>query len=696
VRVIDYGGMGAVYLAEREGDFTQRVAIKLTHLGLDTPAVLTRFVEERQILARLEHPNIARLLDGGITPGGRPYFAMEYVEGDPLTEYCAARQLDLDARLRLFLQICRAVQYAHQNLVVHRDLKPPNILVTQDGQAKLLDFGIAKLLAQDGADERASRGVMTTQRWFTPEYAAPEQVRGGPITTATDIYALGLILYELLTGQRAHRVAGATPGELERIIVDQEPERPSALVSPTARRRQLTGDLDTIVLKALQKEPVRRYASAEQLAEDIERHQSGLPVRARPGTLRYRTTKFIRRHRYALLATSVIAITLVGGIAATSWQARAATEQSRVARDERVRARLEAARAEQVSAFLVDIFRSTGQISGDSLTVSELVERGRDQIERQLSDQPAIHASMLDAIGRIYRNLGRYDEARQAWEQALALRRRTLGPHHPEVAGNLTELGKLHHRFARYDLAEPLLQEALSLWRQHITRPGADLATTLSGLADVHLIKGDNAQAERFYQEALETRRRALGPDHEDVASDMSNLATLYLHTKPETADSLFSAALALQRKRFQPGNAHFLEAVDGLAAARYRLGKLDDALALHLEALTIRRRQLGEEHIETAFSLENLAQVYEKRADLANAERYYRDALTMKRKLFPSSGPPVARTLVMLGRMLHASGRCREAQPLLREALDIRLRVARGPSPQLTELRTLAERCPA
>ena len=693
VRVIDYGGMGAVYLAEREGDFTQRVAIKLTHLGLDTPAVLTRFVEERQILARLEHPNIARLLDGGITPGGRPYFAMEYVEGEPLTEYCDARRLDLDSRLRLFLQICRAVHYAHQNLVVHRDLKPPNILVTQDGQAKLLDFGIAKLLERDSAADH----VLTTQRWFTPEYAAPEQVRGGAITTSTDIYALGLILYELLTGQRAHRLAGASSGEIERIIVDEEPARPSALVSATARRRQLTGDLDTIVLKALQKEPARRYASAEQFAEDIERHQLGLPVRARPDTLGYRATKFVRRHRYALSAVFVIALTLVGGIAATSWQARAATEQSRVARDERVRARLEAERAEQVSQFLVDIFRTTdpANLSGDTVTVRELLERGRLQVERQLVDQPVILASMLDAIGRIYRNLGRYDQAQEVWGRALELRRKTLGPTHPEVAANLTELGILHHRFARYDLAEPLLREALAMWQQQVGQPGADLATTLSSLADLHLIKRDYGRAEQLYREAVEVRRSALGPEHPDVASDLTNLATLYLHSEPALADSLYSAALAVQRKRLLPGNAHMLETLDGMAAARYRLGRLDDAFNLHMEALNMRRRLLGDGHVETVFSLESLAMVSEKRGNRNAAESYYREALVLKRKLFGAGQPPLTPPLIGLGKLLHADKRCAEARALLQEALDIRLRVT-PQGPQINELRKLIASCPA
>ncbi|MGH7469608.1 MAG: tetratricopeptide repeat protein [Longimicrobiales bacterium] len=696
VRVIDYGGMGEVYLAEREGDFTQRVAIKLTRVGLETPEVIGRFVEERQILARLEHPNIARLLDGGITPGGRPYFAMEYVEGVPLHEYWVQRQLAIKDRLRLFLQVCNAVQYAHQNLIVHRDLKPLNILVTRDGQAKLLDFGIAKLLAEDVSDARTRGRTSTTMRWFAPEYAAPEQVRAQTITTATDIYALGLILYELLTGARAHRWGQASPAEIERIIIEREPDRPSAMVEQSTLRRQLAGDLDTIVLKALQKEPARRYASAEQFAEDIERYLHGLPVRARPDTLGYRTTKFVRRHRVILAAASVVAITLVGGIAATTWQARAATQQSRVARSERDRAQLEAERAAQVSNFLVDLFRPSDprEATGDTVTARELLQRGMAQIQRELADQPATGATLLDAIGTVYRNLGRPEQAQQAWEQALALRRTALGRTHPDVAATLLKLGILHRQHLRLDLAEPLLREAYDVWTRNLNEPSADVATALSSLGDLHLMKRDFGRAEQLYRQALDVRRKARGAEHPEVAFDIGNLATLFLHTKPLLADSLFSAALAIQRKTMPMGNAEVLRHIDGLATARQMQGRLDDAETMHKEALAIRIRLLGEQHPDVSFSLENLASVAEKKKDFQAAETYWRQALAAKRRHFGAGAAPVSRPLIGLGRLLHGRGRCAEATALLREALEIRMR-ATPPNPRTSdELRALLKSC--
>jgi serine/threonine-protein kinase len=292
IRELGHGGMGIVYLAERaDGQFEQRVALKLIRRGMDSDEILRRFIAERQVLARLSHAHIARLLDGGVTAEGQPWFAMEYVAGLPLDRSCEERGLDITERLALFGKVCEAVQYAHRNLVVHRDLKPSNILVTAAGDIKLLDFGIAKALSTDPADETVTRAE---QRLMTPEYAAPEQLRGELVTTATDVYALGAILYLLLTGRSAHQLAGRTPTERERVICEVEPELPSLAVRGTPRdrlRRRLAGDLDTIVLKALRKEPSRRYASVDAMIEDLDRHRTGLPVRARPDSVTYRARK---------------------------------------------------------------------------------------------------------------------------------------------------------------------------------------------------------------------------------------------------------------------------------------------------------------------------------------------------------------------------------------------------------------------
>src|SRR5260221_8869319 len=310
--------MAVVWLAEREdGQFQQQVAIKFVRQGLHSRDAQRRFLQERQILARLQHPSIARLVDGVVTADATPFFVMELVEGTPVTAYCRERGLDVDGRLRVFLQICDAVQYAHRNLIVHRDLKPSNILVDTDGHVKLLDFGIAKLIGD-------ARALVTTERALTPEYAAPEQLRGEPVSTSTDVYALGVLLYELLTGERPHRAEGTAIGELERAILEQVPVPPSGRVTSPSMRRRLHGDLDRIVLKAVHKAPERRYPSAEAFATDLRRHIDGLPIAARGDAMSYRAGKFLGRHRLAASAAALLVLTLVGGLVATTWQARRA------------------------------------------------------------------------------------------------------------------------------------------------------------------------------------------------------------------------------------------------------------------------------------------------------------------------------------------------------------------------------------
>ena len=378
VRRLGVGGMGEVYLAERaDGQFDQQVALKLVRSGLTSEQILARFRSERQILARLQHPNIARLLDGGLTPEGQPYFVIEYVEGEPIDTYADARALSVDERLELFAQVCRAVTYAHANLVIHRDLKPSNILVTDDGQVKLLDFGIAKVLSEDGdAQEPLTR---TGAAVMTPAYASPEQARGEPVNTSTDIYSLGVVLYELLTGLRPYEVDGRNPAEAVRVICEVEPERPSTAITEARSRdettgetigqargtdvdrlrRRLAGDLDVICLKALRKHAERRYVTADEMGEDIRRHLKAIPIQARAESLSYRAGKYVRRHRLGVLATAAVVLMLAGLVG--FYTARLA--------DERDRARLEAEKAEQVAAFLQGLF----QVSDPSESRGETV-----------------------------------------------------------------------------------------------------------------------------------------------------------------------------------------------------------------------------------------------------------------------------------------------------------------------------------
>jgi len=491
------GGMGVVYLAERaDGQFQQQVALKLIKRGMDSDAILQRFLHERQILARLQHPNVARLLDGGVTAEGQPYFAMEHVDGKPLTTYCDERRLGIEARLGLFLTACAAVQYAHQNLVVHRDLKPSNMLVTETGELKLVDFGIAKLLGGE-AGEATVTGLGS--RAMTPEYASPEQLRGEPVTTAADVYALGVMLYELLVGRRPHELARADPDAMARLAA-VEPVRPSmAVVRPASRdgsmaavpettpesvgrdrgtrperlRRRLAGDLDTICLKALQREPERRYASVQALLDDVQRHLSELPVLARPDTFAYRASRFVGRHRIGATAAAAIAALLIGFSAVTAVQSARIREQAnRIGR--------ERDKAEEVKEFVQSLFETSNPLveaKGDAITARDLLERGVERIDEELGGQPDVQAEMLSVIGTAYTELGRYDRAGALLERALDLRRKALGREHVDVARSMHEL-----------------------------------ASTLRQ-------KGDYAGSERLHREALAMQRKLFGEEHLDVAS---------------------------------------------------------------------------------------------------------------------------------------------------------------------------------
>ncbi len=470
---IGRGGMGAVFRAVRDDDqYHKEVAIKVVMQGVDNDLVRERFRSERQILATFDHPNIARLLDGGSTDDGRPYLVMELVDGRPITLY--ARDRPLGDRLALFRQVCSAVSDAHRKLVVHRDIKPGNILVGRDGVPRLLDFGIAKIL--EGGPGGGATGLL--QRMMTPEYASPEQVRGEPITTASDVYSLGVVLYELVTGERPHRLAGRDLLDLARLH-ESDPTRPSSVVGPACGpdwvrlRRRLRGDLDTIILKALSREPERRYASVDLLAEDIERHLDGRPVLARPDTAVYRAGKFVRRHRAGVAAVAVLAV--VAG--AASWNL--AVQARRVER--------ERDRAQEVSRFLVRLFRvsSPSEARGNALTAREVLEEGVSRVRGDLSGRPDVRASLLQTLGTAYQRLG-------------------LG-----------------------DAAAPLLQESLRLRSEIQEGETLDVAAALHELAGVLVVQGDLAGAERCYRRALSIRTQALGKDDPDTLVTSAALADL-------------------------------------------------------------------------------------------------------------------------------------------------------------------------
>ena len=650
LRELGRGGMGTVYLAVREDDqLKQAVALKVFHAGAQRPDLVERFLAERQILAQLDHPHIARLFFGGVTEpvpgaqGRQPYFAMEYVKGEPLTDYCDVHHLGINVRLRLFLNVCEAVQHAHRHLVVHRDLKPTNILVTEDGIVKLLDFGIAKLL-----DEALILNTVpltqTGLRLMTPEYASPEQVRGEAVTTATDVYQLGVLLYELLTGRRPYCLPSRLLHEVERIICEEPPEKPSTAVTRIEAReldderaavtgpelasrvrattvehlrRRLSGDLDTIVLMAMRKEPERRYVSAEALAEDLRLHLEGLPVRARPDTLGYRAAKFARRHRFGVAATALIALLVAGFAVTMAIQARRVAQE----RD----------RAEEATAFVIDLFEdfSPEQAQGSTVTTRDLLDRRAARIQTGLRDQPILQARLLDALGEIYQLRGHFPEAESLLREGLALRLEHLAANHLDVAESRHHLGILLSEKDDYKGAEPLLREALATYRRVLGSEHPRVSYVLDELATLHRTRGDLDGAETLYRELLETYR----PGESDI--DRA-IALLFL------------------------GKIHVEK------------GHFDEAERLLETSLAIRRKLFGEAHPGVANSLDGLGELMQARGDYPAAERIYREAYVIRQRVFEEAHPDRAASLTKLGSILYDQGRYVEAEPLLHNAIAI------------------------
>lgn len=699
-RIAD-GGMGTVYLAEHD-EFEQRVAVKLIKRGMDTAEIVRRFAGERQILARLEHPNIARLLDGGVTDDGLPWFSMEYVDGEPIDAYCTRRNLPVRDRLSLFASVCEAVRYAHANLVVHRDLKPSNILVAADGTVKLLDFGIAKVVGGDESDPAASE-TRTGLRLMSPAYAAPEQVLGMPVTTATDVFALGVVLYRLIAGRSPY---GELPGTaaLENAILTATPPPPSETPTAIASDR----DVDNLALMALRKEPERRYESAGAFGDDVRRYLSGQPIRATRDSPGYRVRKFVGRNRAGVLTTAVVMLGLgaVVGLSANRITA------------ERDRARSAAEKAQQVATFLTDLFAISdpGRSRGETITARELLTRGAQRIEGELSGQPEVQADLMDLIGNVQLGLGLYAEAVPLLEHALANRRRIHGNEHVAVARSLNALGVVQRLRGDYAAAESLAAQGLEIQRRLHPGEHLEVAHSLADLAEALRVRGVLPRAESLYREALGVRVRLLGTEHADVADTKNNLAlTLDGRGDHAGAIALHREALAVRRRLLGETHPDVANSYDNLSLALTATGDLDEAERLAREALrmnrallgdteprTVRvdarlarillargdlaaaepmaRRALGEfqarlghEHPYVAQSVQDLAEIRLAAGDAIAGDTLLRHALYLRRRLLAPSSPGVAASLAGLGELLVRRGRCLEAEPLLREALAIR-----------------------
>jgi serine/threonine-protein kinase len=672
---IGEGGMSTVYAAVREdAAYEKRAAVKFFRAELRHPGLLQRFRVERQILAGLDHPHIAKLLDGGSTAEGVPFLVMDYVEGLPIDEYCDRHRLAVGARLELFRKVCAAVQYAHANLVVHRDIKPSNILVRSDGEPKLLDFGIAKLL-NPGLSALQLEPTRADAYAMTPEYASPEQVRGEPVSTATDVYSLGVLFYKLLTGGLPYPVEKRTLPEIMQAIREDEPAKPSARVlsleatmaetrsaSPRSLSRQLRGDLDTILLKALRKEPERRYGSVEQLSEDLRRQREGLPVSARADTFAYRAGKFVRRHRMGVALASLAAALVVASTVTTAVQS--------------VRLRRALSRAEAVTQFLRDTLGSANPYGGvgREATVVQVLERAVPKIDASFGDQPEVDATVRAVIGTTYRDLGRYEEARPLLESALATRRRVLRDLHPAVAESLLDLGVLLRGTGDFAGAETLYRQALALSERTQGRESLEAARALYWLGDLLVGRRAYAEAEPVAREALAIRRRLLPSPHVDVARSLVLLgAVLSGQGQYAEAEPLGREAIALLAETPYGRSPAMGIALNERAALLADMGDLAAAEPLFRQVLALRQEQLGEEHTAVGASMSNLAQLLVERESFEEAERLMREALRIFEKVLGEDNLRVADQLNNLAATL--AGRPQEAEALLRRALAIHRR---------------------
>jgi len=737
VSILGHGGMSTVYRGERDdAQYPQTVAVKVLHHAALHPRLRSRLHSERHILATLAHRSIARLIDSGDLEDGTPYLVMEHVDGESIDAYCDSRTLFIRERLELFIQVCAAVQFAHRNLVVHRDIKAANILVTGDGTPKLLDFGIAKLLAP----ESLSHTVPVTrlqERILTPENAAPEQVLGRPITTATDIYALGVLLYQLLTGRSPYRLLSCSQLQLERAICMDDPLRPSQMVvarlpgemdidrsrisdrrglSPQRLRARLNGDLDAIVAMAMRKEPDRRYPSVEALADDVNRHLLGNPVRARHGDWRYGTAKFMRRHLLMVASVTAAFLGLAGIAGVTLWQnhrIEAAREATAAERD----------RAQQVSAFLVDVFSQADPFNaqGHEATAKDLLDRGAAKITGNLSLQPEVRAQLLESIGLAYRRQGLSERAIPLFEQSVAIRReeRPIDKHRlaaaiANLARALTDGGHLVSaeayleqalelsrtgdnspsvetadilvQFAQFALeakSEPeraakLFGEALGIYRGALGNQHLSVAVTLSGLASAALWKDDFASAEQYQRQAIEIFQATVSRNYPDHAVALANLG--YILTQRgqyAEAEQLLTEALQIERNVFGEDNERLAQTESHLGILYDREGDVPRATEAMRSAVRIANKGLGPNHYLTGYYLEALANLYSKSNDLAAAETSARQALDVYAKSLPAQHLYVASARQTLGEVLLRRGSLAAAESELRSALDINTSLA-------------------
>lgn len=665
------GGMGCVYKAERvDESFHQTVAIKVINRNVRSDETLYRFNNEREILARLNHPHIARLYDGGLSSEAIPFLIMEYVDGVPIDEWCALHSCSLDQKLRLFKDVCRAVQYAHNNMVIHRDLKPQNILVNQEGQVKILDFGIAKLI--DG--ETALYQTQAGRRLWTPQYAAPEQIMCKETGISVDVYALGGLLYKLLTGRPPYNFSGKSTYEVETIIKDEDPLLPSMNIDDEAveeaqqnkLKRKLQGDLDALILKAMRRQPAFRYNSVNDILDDLRRYISGRPLHARKDTIQYRSAKFWQRHK-----TSVVAAIIVAGIT-LGYLFQLARERDR--------AQLQAEKAQAVSVFLTDLFRSSNPTyePGKVLTANMLLARGKERIE-QLKEQPAVQAQLLSVIGRAYLHLGQYDQAKIVLTQGLNLREELYDADSPELAMGFFDFADLQRVTGNFAAAESLHRKALAIRKSSLGEFNEQTAESLKELGLLLTRMQKYHISDSLLSEALKIYRRISPDNNKAIAAVLNSKAYNYRYSKEYgKAHELYQKAFNLWKKEY--GNLHpqVAEGANDLAMINKQEGNLAVADSLYQFSLNILTQLYDGSHPNIALVLDNLGSLRRAQGNVEDAEFYYKKALSMSRSLFKPNHPRIASYLNNLASLYFAMEKYQEAEKLWLQVVEID-KVTRG-----------------
>ena len=690
ISLIGQGGMGSVWLAERsDGRFERRVAVKFLNQALVSGANEERFKREGSILGRLTHPHIAELVDAGVSASGFPYIVLEYVEGDHINRYCDLQKLGIEERIRLFLDITSAVAHAHANLIVHRDLKPSNVLVSKSGQVKLLDFGIAKLIETEGSANALTALTAPGGQVLTPEFAAPEQITGAPVTTATDVYALGVLLYLLLTGQHPAGTSLQSPAQLVKAIVDTEPRRLSEIVTaaspdlktvtenaaqrtttPDKLRRLLRGDLDTIVSKALKKDPRERYTSVTEFAEDLRRYLHHEPITARPDTFSYRARKFVRRNRAVVTLTSLAILAVTVGLVATLLQARTIRRERDIALQERNHAL-------NVTEFVTGIFKLSNpdQSRGKDSTVREVLDKASEQIDKNLSQDPVTRAQMMYVMGEVYDNLGVLPRAKSLTNEALNIQTKLLGPDDAETLTSKSLLAVILVEEGHYAESEKLQQECYTTRTRVLGPEHIDTVTSMRRLAGVFDREGRSEEAQDLVRRALTIQRRTLGPEHPETLMTANSLVNFIVDAADKTkyleAETVQRNALESERRVFGPEHPDTLNAMFQLANTLRLQEEYADAEKVSRETLTIRRRVLGAEHADTLSQAGQLATILAEEGHYQESEQLYRETRDLQERVYGQHSPDVGITTYNLACLAALQDHRREALILLNEALD-------------------------